>query len=243
MRDSAEDEIDANLIGLSVRGIAPTAIDGSYQAARIVEPPQGRLRAARVAESGSIGDRSSQGQVTIVPFEDLLLKHQACAANPDPRAAFLRVTASWYQEVDISPSFCDTILAEGGFIVLALSGVDQAPIGCAALHKRAGEEGDVDAPESAAPTCTSWELGELGVRADFQNRGVGRLLGEALLRQFAEAAAEGETLHLRIPAALEATRPFFRKLGFEEVSAPEGDHVERSERRMEYHGKWAPRAA
>jgi len=155
---------------------------GGYQAARIVDPPQGRQRAARVVEAGTLGTRGRK-PISVVAYEDLLVKYKANGEQgPNPQTAFREITASWMEENNFTvPQDCPTlddpattILAEGGFIYMALAEGGRTAAGCLALHKRRGNASKVDA--EGDPNATAWELCELGVLAAHRRQGAARLL-------------------------------------------------------------------
>lgn len=152
--------------------------------------------------------------------------------SPNPAEAWRSVTLRWHEELGVEPRSdgllqdpAGAILGGGGFIWLALKGMNREPIGCVALHKHKGDDG------------TSWELGELGVLVDSRREGVGKQLAEMLLRRYQEAAGESEPLWLSLPGALDAAAPFFERLGFQQDTAT--DHE--AGPRMVYHGAHAPR--
>lgn len=234
MRDATEDGfggLAGDLGGLG--GVAALAAEG-YQAARIVEPPQGRQRAARVAESGTLGGPRPSSRVTVWPFEDLRRKHDAGEPGPDPGAAFREVASAIRAEHsrgdgdDHLEDPSGALLSQGGFIWLAAQGFERKPVGCVAMRRRRPEaEGEGEG------VPTTWEVIELGVAKANRRQGVGRLLVEALLRQYEEAAGEGEALTVEVPATFDGARAFLLKMGFQEE-----DNAAQS---LVYKGRHVPR--
>lgn len=210
-----------------------------------MEPPQGRQRAARVAESGTLGGGRERPAVTVVPYEDLKRSHEAGLPGPDPRAAFQDVARRCFDEHGYQPPdealLSDpqgSVLAQGGFVLLAVSGRNREPVGCAALRRRAG----ADAPGGEEAPPSTWHLEALSVLPASRRQGAGRLLVDTLLRQYEECAGENDRVYVEVPAAFEAAKPFLSRMGFQEEGggAPGqmlycGAHVPRGAGRA-----WAP---
>mmetsp|Transcript_82919 Transcript_82919/g.162578 ORF Transcript_82919/g.162578 Transcript_82919/m.162578 type:complete len:242 (+) Transcript_82919:63-788(+) len=236
MRDEIEDILGPGAVQ-NITGLA----QGAYQPDRVVAAPPGRQRAARVAESGSLGGGGRRPSV-VMPYETMRRSFDAGAPkSPDPQEAWRRLTSQCHEEhgaavrdPDALADPAGKILAEGGFIWIALQGMSREPLGCVALYKQIGDAQGTDGDQGTV----SWELGELSVLPDSRRQGIGQQLVDMLLRQYQEAAGEGDALRLQVPAAFEASKPFFLKMGFQEASAAEG-----GECTMVYSGRHAPRAA
>merc|ERR1740121_3021828 len=208
MADPVADPVEHMAIGSTGAGPSP----GQYQPARVVQPPSGRARAARVAESGTIGPRR-RDHVVVVPADDLLQRHVAGMTScPDPTAAFRELLASCMQTNGESSQGSDDpvnpILADGGFVWFALAGENRTPVGCVALNKRI-------IPDDGAGVSPAWELTDLAVRSSHRRQGVGTQLVEAVLRQAGEVAGPDDKVFLEMPPACEQVAlALFTKTGF-----------------------------
>eukprot|EP00429_Kryptoperidinium_foliaceum_P053762 CAMPEP_0176076060 /NCGR_PEP_ID=MMETSP0120_2-20121206/38020_1 /TAXON_ID=160619 /ORGANISM="Kryptoperidinium foliaceum, Strain CCMP 1326" /LENGTH=230 /DNA_ID=CAMNT_0017409773 /DNA_START=1 /DNA_END=693 /DNA_ORIENTATION=+ len=229
MRDAMEDIVGAGAVAGSIAGLA----QGAYQPDRVVAAPAGRQRAARVAECGSLGGGPGQRPPVVVPYETMRRSFDSGAPkSPNPLEAWRSVTTRCQEEFgasarnqDIIADPAGAVLGGGGFIWIALKGMNREPVGCIALHRHKDD------------SETTWELGELSVLVDSRRQGVGKQLVDMLLRQYQEAAGTGEPLWLRVPSAFEASSPFFERMGFEGDTASDTDG---GGLRMVYRGARAP---
>lgn len=187
------------------------------------EERSARPQVARVAETGTIGGDRSRPMVRVQPLRDLMRRRQIQPSFMDPCAAFHNITRQWVEEhsfglLDEDSEYLaapdQQVLAQGGFVWLAISGQDAA--GAVALLRRE----DVDAMNSfSAPEgAAAWELTCLGVGPEWRRQGVAALLLEALLRQYGEVARPGDVLFLELPQALAAAIAVFGHAGFREAS-------------------------
>eukprot|EP00933_Yihiella_yeosuensis_P051773 TRINITY_DN49746_c0_g1_i1.p1 TRINITY_DN49746_c0_g1~~TRINITY_DN49746_c0_g1_i1.p1 ORF type:complete len:245 (+),score=57.74 TRINITY_DN49746_c0_g1_i1:42-737(+) len=200
-----------------------TGSGGPHQPARVVEPPSGRLRAARVAESGTLGGGPPSQQVTILPYEDLQKQHQAADDVIEPQEALRQLVAARQPGSTVSEEESAAILAKGGFIWFALSDNGRKPAGYVSLTKHTadptgGAAGTGEPPDEGASQM--WELADMLVSPAFDADKVGRLLIQTLLRQFEEAAGVADELVLRL-TTYEAAEGLFQQCGFrDEVDSP-----------------------
>ncbi len=128
---------------------------------------------------------------------------------------FVRLNSEWIQtffhlESSDLDAFSDPekyILKQGGQIFFAVNELGR-PVGCCALINHPDEK------------C--FELAKMAVSPNHQGRGVGRLLGEAVL---AYARGQGiERIFLEGNMRLEASLALYRKLGFKKAAMRENTH-------------------
>jgi len=138
-------------------------------------------------------------EISIVPYES---KH---------RDAFRTLNEEWLTEyMEIEPEDArvladpeQTILAEGGVIVIVLDGT--VPVGTGALINEGKGR---------------FELAKMAVTKAYRGQGIGRRVAEHLIDKARELGArEVELLSARL---LPAATPLYRKLGFVEI--PLGDN-------------------
>lgn len=214
---------------------------------RVVAPPPGRSRAARVAESGSIGDRRPGKPSTflkVLPLEDLQRQSDKNLTNVRPVEAFHDILSSCRDEVGLTDEvdLPEAILGNGGFIWIALAG--DVPVGSVALRKHAITEEMVE-----LSGCTGeafWEVDLLATLPQHRRKGVARLLMEALMRQFPEASGENDLLYFEAARELLPSLTFFERFGFEEVPFESPlvlDSKRRRDMRLIFRGRCGPGVA
>mmetsp|Transcript_54253 Transcript_54253/g.115779 ORF Transcript_54253/g.115779 Transcript_54253/m.115779 type:complete len:248 (-) Transcript_54253:6-749(-) len=226
---STEDYLGAELAGLNP----------DYQPARIVAPPSGRDRAARVVESGTIG---GPGKISyrIQQYEDLARSFEVVKKGPNPSVDFRQILTTCYEAVGAEPAVgasvlanpTGTLLADGGFIWFAI-GSDRKCVGCLALRKTTSQQGGAN-----------WEIVELCVLPESRHQGVGRLLVSSMLRQMDEAAGADERLWAQVPTSFPDGQQFLELHGFEEAQPASDldlDELTAGAKRLRYTGEMVPR--
>lgn len=138
----------------------------------------------------------AQGEVRLVPY------------SPEYRAAFKELNESWIrryfkmEDKDYESLHHPkrNILDKGGYIVVAL--LDDRPVGVCALMK-------MDHPQY------DYELAKMGVARQARGKGIGYLLGNAIIRKAKELGARN--LFLESNTVLEPAISLYRKLGFKKI--------------------------
>eukprot|EP00927_Polykrikos_kofoidii_P084886 TRINITY_DN9077_c0_g1_i3.p1 TRINITY_DN9077_c0_g1~~TRINITY_DN9077_c0_g1_i3.p1 ORF type:complete len:372 (-),score=65.33 TRINITY_DN9077_c0_g1_i3:124-1140(-) len=103
--------------------------------------------------------------------------------------------------------------------------------------------GDVANGGDQAALPPSWELAKFFVRPDFRRKGLGKRLFETALRQFSEAARDGQVLYLEVPSITQGSsgssaEAFFQAMGFE--AKPSAATSRHRALRMERRGRSGP---
>eukprot|EP00927_Polykrikos_kofoidii_P084885 TRINITY_DN9077_c0_g1_i2.p1 TRINITY_DN9077_c0_g1~~TRINITY_DN9077_c0_g1_i2.p1 ORF type:complete len:382 (-),score=73.22 TRINITY_DN9077_c0_g1_i2:37-1119(-) len=111
-----------------------------------------------------------------------------------------------------------------------------------------GNGGDENGGDAAAgggdeALPPAWELALFTVRPDFRRKGLGKRLFEAALRQFSEAARDGQVLYVEVPSITNGSsgssaEAFFRAMGFGEK--PSAATLRHRALRMERRGRSGP---
>lgn len=153
----------------------------------------------------------SSEHITIVPFEE---KYQQAFKDLNQWwiERYFRMEKMDHKALDNPKSY---ILDNGGYIAVAL--LANEPVGVCALIKMGNSKFD-------------YELAKMGVSPEIHGKGIGYLLGNAILTKAKELGAK--TIFLETHTSLKPAIHLYKKLGFKEIKGVESPY-ERSDYQME----------
>ena len=222
--------ISAPLCNRSTGGAAATAADGAAATAS-------NGAAAPMLAPGERPPRLSAGAVRVREYE---------RGSARDRAAFAAINSAWIREffkmeehdVELLDDPEHHILDAGGVILLAEgaaeAGAADEVLGAVSLIPLTASPTSSDA-SIVSPDRQGYELAKMGTLPNLRSRGVGRVLGEAIMRRAALLSAP--KLHIWSNRRLGPALALYRSLGFEEVPMGAGVVFERADIRLECAGE------